>query len=206
MAQHQDLRTFHASSRRDSRSHAATRVIRRNTNRRHMSSDHHGRTAGSQPCWSEPWTRSSARTGAKVGFAAAGGVAALAFPADCLTWGDHLAQETRWEAVGTRSCQRRSQLMSWAQTCVAQLKQRIRPRGETSVQLSAESRQPVPRPIPCRRGSTAASRHAILNARPPPRVFKFRRKNPKIIVRWPCHVMAPRQDKITNLGKTGNRG
>ena len=37
---------FHASSRRDSRSHAATRVIRRNTNRRHMIGDHHGRTAG----------------------------------------------------------------------------------------------------------------------------------------------------------------
>ena len=35
---------FHASSRRDSRSHAATRVIRRNTNRRHMIGDHHGRS------------------------------------------------------------------------------------------------------------------------------------------------------------------
>jgi hypothetical protein len=31
---------FHASSRRDSRSHAATRVISRNTNRRHMIGDH----------------------------------------------------------------------------------------------------------------------------------------------------------------------
>jgi len=37
---------FHLSSRRDSRSHAATRVIRRKTNRRHMIGDHHGRTAG----------------------------------------------------------------------------------------------------------------------------------------------------------------
>ena len=37
---------FHISSRRDSRNPAATRVIRRNTNRRHMISDHHGRTAG----------------------------------------------------------------------------------------------------------------------------------------------------------------
>ena len=37
---------FHASSRRDSRSHAAIRVIRRKTNRRHMTGDHHGRTAG----------------------------------------------------------------------------------------------------------------------------------------------------------------
>ena len=37
---------FHVSSRRDSRSHAATRVIRRKTNRRHMIGDHHGRTAG----------------------------------------------------------------------------------------------------------------------------------------------------------------
>jgi hypothetical protein len=37
---------FHASSRRDSRSHAASRVIRRNTNRRHMISDHHGQSAG----------------------------------------------------------------------------------------------------------------------------------------------------------------
>ena len=37
---------FHVSSRRASRSHAATRVIRRNTNRRHMIGDHHGSTAG----------------------------------------------------------------------------------------------------------------------------------------------------------------
>jgi hypothetical protein len=36
----------HASSRRDSRSHATTRVIRRKTNRRHMTGDHHGQTAG----------------------------------------------------------------------------------------------------------------------------------------------------------------
>jgi hypothetical protein len=36
----------HASSRRDSRSHAANRVIRRKTNRRHMTGDHHGQTAG----------------------------------------------------------------------------------------------------------------------------------------------------------------
>jgi hypothetical protein len=38
--------TFHASSRRASRSHAISRVIRRNMNRRHMTDDHHGRTAG----------------------------------------------------------------------------------------------------------------------------------------------------------------
>ena len=37
---------YHASSRRDSRSHAASRVISRKTNRRHMIGDHHGRTAG----------------------------------------------------------------------------------------------------------------------------------------------------------------
>jgi hypothetical protein len=37
---------FHASSRRDRRSHAASRVIRRNTNRRHMIGDHHGQSAG----------------------------------------------------------------------------------------------------------------------------------------------------------------
>jgi hypothetical protein len=36
----------HASSRRDSRSHEVTCVIRRKTNRRHMIGDHHGRTAG----------------------------------------------------------------------------------------------------------------------------------------------------------------
>src|SRR6266568_3302613 len=35
---------FYASSRRDSRSHEAVRVIRRKTNRRQMSGDHHGRT------------------------------------------------------------------------------------------------------------------------------------------------------------------
>ena len=37
---------FHVASRRDSRSHAATRVIRRHTNRRHMIGDHYGPTAG----------------------------------------------------------------------------------------------------------------------------------------------------------------
>jgi hypothetical protein len=37
---------FHVSSRRDSRSHAVTRVIRRKANRRHMIGDHHGWAAG----------------------------------------------------------------------------------------------------------------------------------------------------------------
>jgi hypothetical protein len=37
---------FHPSSRRDRRSHAVARVIRRKTNRRHMIGDHHRRTAG----------------------------------------------------------------------------------------------------------------------------------------------------------------
>ncbi len=37
---------FHASSRRDSRSHAVTRVIKRKTNRRHMIGDHYGPAAG----------------------------------------------------------------------------------------------------------------------------------------------------------------
>jgi hypothetical protein len=36
---------FHASSRRDSRSHVAIRVIRRKTNRRHMIGDHYDPTA-----------------------------------------------------------------------------------------------------------------------------------------------------------------
>jgi hypothetical protein len=36
---------FHPSLRQDRGSHAATRVIKRNTNRRHMIDDHHGRTA-----------------------------------------------------------------------------------------------------------------------------------------------------------------
>jgi hypothetical protein len=36
---------FHASSRRDSRSHEVIRVLRRKTNRRHMTGDHHSRTA-----------------------------------------------------------------------------------------------------------------------------------------------------------------
>src|SRR5258708_23885464 len=53
---------FHVSSRRDSLSHAATRVISRKTNRRHMIGDHHGRATGKQLCWSEPWTGFSART------------------------------------------------------------------------------------------------------------------------------------------------
>ena len=46
----------HASSRRDSRGHVATRVMRRNANRRHMTGDRDGQAAGRQPCWSEPWT------------------------------------------------------------------------------------------------------------------------------------------------------
>jgi hypothetical protein len=37
---------FHISSRWASRTPAATRVTRRNTNRRHMIGDHHGRMAG----------------------------------------------------------------------------------------------------------------------------------------------------------------
>ena len=37
---------FHVSSRRASRSHAASRVVRRNTNRSHMTGDHHGRMTG----------------------------------------------------------------------------------------------------------------------------------------------------------------
>jgi hypothetical protein len=53
---------FHVSPRWDSRSHAATRVIRRKTNHRHMIGDHHGQTLGEQLSWSEPWTRFSART------------------------------------------------------------------------------------------------------------------------------------------------
>ena len=54
---------FHASSRRDSRSDEVIRVIRRKTNRRHMTGDHHGRRQGGQRCWSQPRMRFSARTG-----------------------------------------------------------------------------------------------------------------------------------------------
>ena len=40
----------------------------------------------------------------------------LRFPADCLTWGDHFAQETRWAAVGkTVMSVPISAMMSWAQ-------------------------------------------------------------------------------------------
>jgi uncharacterized protein (DUF2384 family) len=46
VAQDQISAICHVSSRRDSRSQEATRVIRRKTNRRHMIGDHHGRTAG----------------------------------------------------------------------------------------------------------------------------------------------------------------
>jgi len=38
--------SFHVSSRRASRSQAASRVVRRNTNRGHMTGDHHGRMTG----------------------------------------------------------------------------------------------------------------------------------------------------------------
>ena len=53
----------HVSSRRDSRSQVAVRVIRRKTNRKHMTGDLRGQTAGWQACWSKPWTGYSARTG-----------------------------------------------------------------------------------------------------------------------------------------------
>jgi hypothetical protein len=46
VAQDQDLGGLPRSSRRDSRSHAASRVIRRKTNRRHMTGEHHGQSAG----------------------------------------------------------------------------------------------------------------------------------------------------------------
>jgi hypothetical protein len=45
LAADQDLGVFQVSSRRDSRSQEATRVVRRKTNRRHMIGDHHGRTS-----------------------------------------------------------------------------------------------------------------------------------------------------------------
>src|SRR6266567_8623206 len=41
----------------------------------------------------------------------------LRFPADCFTWGDHFAQETRWPAVGNTVISAPvSAIMSWAQT------------------------------------------------------------------------------------------
>ena len=61
-----------ASSRRDSRSHVVTRVMRRKANCRHMTGDHHGRAPGEQLCWSEPWMRFSARTGRPPGQRPAG--------------------------------------------------------------------------------------------------------------------------------------
>ena len=45
-----------------SRSHEGIRVIRRKMNRRHMTGDHHGRTARGERCWSQPRMRFSART------------------------------------------------------------------------------------------------------------------------------------------------
>jgi hypothetical protein len=55
---------FHASSRRDSRSHEVIRVIRRKTNRRHMTGDHHGRTATRATLLVTAADEFSARTGA----------------------------------------------------------------------------------------------------------------------------------------------
>ena len=54
---------FHASLLWDSRSHEATRVTRRKTNRRHLIRIIAAGRLGEQLCWSEPWTRFSARTG-----------------------------------------------------------------------------------------------------------------------------------------------
>jgi hypothetical protein len=47
---------------RSARSAQSSRVIRRKTNRRHMTGDHHGQTARGQLRWSQPRTRFSART------------------------------------------------------------------------------------------------------------------------------------------------
>jgi len=44
--QEQELGSLHLSSRRDSRSHATIRVIRRQPSRRHMTGDHRGPPAG----------------------------------------------------------------------------------------------------------------------------------------------------------------
>jgi hypothetical protein len=53
-AQDQDLRGLHASSRRDSRSHMATRVMRRQANRKHVTAIiTDGRRTGNF-CRSEP--------------------------------------------------------------------------------------------------------------------------------------------------------
>jgi transposase-like protein len=78
------------------------------------------------------------------------------------------------------------------QHTIGQLEQFIRPRGETPVQLLAEIRQPIRARTPSHSaaGSTPAASHAILNATATACVFKFSDRNPKIITRWPSHIMA----------------
>jgi hypothetical protein len=43
----------------------------------------------------------------------------------------------------------------------------------------------------------------MLNATATAYVFKFCRRNPKIIVRWPCHVTGDTPDKTGDLSKAG---
>src|SRR6266571_1905391 len=54
---------FHVSSRRDSRSHEVTRMMRRKTNRRHMIGDHHRRATGTATLLLTALDGMSARTG-----------------------------------------------------------------------------------------------------------------------------------------------
>ena len=54
---------FHVSSRRESRGPAASRVIGRNANRRHMTADHCRRTVGRATMLVRPWMSFPARTG-----------------------------------------------------------------------------------------------------------------------------------------------
>ena len=94
-----------------------------------------------------------------------------------------------------------------AQHRISQLKQGIRPRREAAVKLTAEGRQPLPLPIAFRPWlDPLAPATPYSNATATAIISGLFGRNPKMITRWLCHVMAARQDKITNLRKAGPRG
>ena len=93
-----------------------------------------------------------------------------------------------------------------AQHRLGQLKQRIRPRRKAAVKSARKAASRSRARSSSGPGSTPPPSHAILNATATAIISGLCGRNPKMITRWLCHVMAARQDKITNLGKAGPRG
>jgi len=77
-----------------------------------------------------------------------------------------------------------------------------RPRPTSSAPAPAP-RGRLPRTQPPDSPRPPARRHARLNATATAYVFKFDRRHPKIIMRWPSHTTGDTPDKTGDLGKAG---